>query len=384
MATPYDQQIKQLVDHIQALNQAVQERDRVILQWQQTTRAVQEERARFAKQVVEAVKAALGRLSERFTGVREENRRLRSYADHQRQLQEVVARDLQGQLRYALARIDELAGERLNWRAELSQARTAAQSFQQQAQEQSGVIANQQAAMSELRGQLESAQAAYDREEGLEAELRHRNVAIEELQTLLHQQDAAVAAKDRELRAQSESVESLRVRAAQELQAMQAQLQAKQVEIQEARAQAEALVRSELAARQAAQEASTKQQDDERVGELMELLANSEREVSRMYRELAEEQGRRKELEYRVEALSKELASTKRKHSKLVKESDAEKGQRVSDVVREMETMRARTAELEAALEAAAADKTAYMQALEGKGKLRALPKKPEEGTNPG
>lgn len=379
MSSPYDQQIKQLVDHIQALNQAVHERDRVILQWQQTSRAVQEERARFARQVVDAVKASLARLADRFAGVREENRRLRAYADHQRQLQEVVARDLQGQLRYALARIDELAGERLSWRAELAQARAAAQSFQQQAQEQSGVIGTQQAALSELRGQLEHAQAAFDREDALEAELRHRQLAIEELQTLLHQQDATVAAKERELRSQQDSLDGLRTRAAQELQAMQAQLSAKQSEVLEAKAQAEAMVRAELAARQAAAEASARQQDDERVGELMELLANSEREVSRMYRELAEEQARRKELEYRVEALTKELGSTKRKHAKLVKEADAEKGQRLVEVLRDLDAMRARTAELEAALEAAAADKTAYMQALEGKGKLRALPKKPQE-----
>ena len=59
MSSAYDQQIKKLIDHIQTLNQALHERNMQIVQWQQVARAVQDERARIARSLLDMLKQAL-------------------------------------------------------------------------------------------------------------------------------------------------------------------------------------------------------------------------------------------------------------------------------------------------------------------------------------
>lgn len=353
MSSAYDQQIKKLVDHIQTLNQALHERNMQIVQWQQIARAVQDERQRVARSLLDQVRQALAGFATRFQGLRDENTKLRGYIDHQRELHEVVARDLQGQLKYALSRIDELARERGEWRQEVNISRQAAVKYQQQVQEQKGVIGSQQAALTELKGQLEQAMRFAEQEERFKAEMGHLQNELQTLKTQLAASDQNLVVKDRELRRLNETFEAFKQRANEEVQALAAQLREAQ--------------------------AATTGVDD-RVEEMTALLANSEREVAKLFRELQEERGLRKELEIRLEASQKELKSARTKANKYEKEITAAKGQKLSDLQRELNTMRESNEKMAEMLRQAEEDKTLYMQAVEGqKPKLRPLPPPAEQ-----
>ena len=365
MSSAYDQQIKKLVDHIQSLNQALHERNLQIVQWQQIARAVQDERARIARALLDQVRTALATFATRFQGLRTENTKLRAYVDHQKQLHEVVARDLQGQLKYALSRIDELAQERGEWRSEVSVTSQAALKYQQQVQEQKGVISSQQAALTELKGQLEHAMRFAEQEERYKAERAHLEREMETVRTQLGSQDQALVVKDRELRRLNETFEAFKLRANEEVQALA-------VQVREAQQSLAAQVSD-------AQSASTGV--DDRVEEMTALLGNSEREVAKLFKDLQEERSLRKEAEIRLDAISKEAKAARTKANKLEKEMAAAKGQKLSDIQKELDRMVEINAQIQEKLEAAEADKTRYMQAVEGqKPKLRPLPPSIDKG----
>ncbi|HEY9721291.1 MAG TPA: hypothetical protein V6D47_04710 [Oscillatoriaceae cyanobacterium] len=354
MSSAYDQQIKKLVDHIQSLNQALHERNMQIMHWQQVARAVQDERARLARGLMDQVKTGLTGFSTKFQGLRAENKKLRAFIDHQKQLHETMARDAQGQLQYALARIDELAQERAEWRNEVQVSRAAAIKYQQQVQEQKGVIGSQQAALSELRAQLEVTQGYAEVEIELRGEIEHLREEVQRLQGQRSQLDSLVAGKEREARELREAFETFQARAAEELQAVEAEL-------------------TQFRAQQGGA--------DERVDELTKLLANSEREVAKLFAELGKERELRKEAEIRLDTFSKEVKSLKTKNTKLTKESEAAKGKQLSMLQKQVEELNRSNQELQEALTRALEDKTQYMQAVEGnKGKLRSVPPPAEQG----
>lgn len=356
MSSAYDQQIKKLIDHIQTLNQALHERNMQIVQWQQVARAVQDERARIARSLLDMLRQALASFATRFQGLRAENKKLRAYIEHQKQLHEVVARDLQGQLQYALTRIDELASERQGWRQEVHLGRAAAAKAQQDLAGERAKAESQQRAIADLKSQIETAMRFADLEEQYKAEMKHLEDQVHTLKTQLAGQDQAVAAKDRELARTLEGFEAFKLRANQEVQAMQAEL--------------------------ATARAASVNVDD-RVEEMTKLLANSEREVIKLQKELMEERGKRTAAEIELEAKAKELTATKRKATKLEKAEKQAKGEELTELRKRMEEEAARNAELQDQLKQLLADKTAYMQALEGqKPKLRPL-NPPAEGGQP-
>ena len=89
----------------------------------------------------------------------------------------------------------------------------------------------------------------------------------------------------------------------------------------------------------------------------------------------------RAKLEVQLEANAKELKTTRSKNTKLEKEISSAKGQKLSDIQAQLDRLSALNEELQAKLDAAEADKTHYMQAVEGqKGKLRPLPPPADEG----
>lgn len=354
MPSAYDQQIKQLVEHIQSLNQALHERNMQIVHWQQVARTLQDERARLARGLLDQVKAALATFSTRFAGLKSENTKLRSYADHQKLLHEQVARDLQGQLQYALTRIEELARERSDWRNELNSSRAAAIRYQQQVQEQKGVINAQQAALGELRAQLEAASGFEAQEAALHDEINRLQHEIRASEARLSSQEAMLAAKEREVASVQQAFDSYKLRANEEAAALEKEL---------------------------VQFRATAGNVDERVDEMTKLLANSEAEVAKLFKELQNERTRRQEIEIRYEASSKELTSNKRKVTRLEKERESAKGAKLSEVQKQLDEMQKSYAKLQAELLDALADKTKYMQALEGqKGKLRPLNPPNEQG----
>ncbi len=362
MSSAYDQQIKKLIDHIQTLNHALHERNMQIVQWQQVARAVQDERARIARSLLDMLRQALSSFATRFQSLRAENKKLRAYIDHQKQLHEVVARDLQGQLQYALTRIDELASERQGWRQEVHLGRAAAQKAQQDLAGERAKSESQQRAIGDLKGQIEAAMRFADLEEQYKAEMKHLEDQVHTLKSQLANQDQAVAVKDRELANALASFETFKLRANQEVQAMQAELQT-------------------------ARAASVNV--DDRVEEMTKLLANSEREVVKLQRVYDEERTGHNELKIRFEAATKELSATKRKATKLEKAEKLAKGEqlnealvRIDEAERRSAEAERRNAELQKELQQLLADKTAYMQALEGqKPKLRPLNPPAEGGT---
>jgi chromosome segregation ATPase len=357
MSSAYDQQIKQLVDHIQTLNQALHERNMQIVHWQEVARAVQDERARLARGLMDQVKTSLGAFSTRFQGLRAENKKLRAYIEHQKQLHESVARDLQGQLQYALARIDELARERSDWRGEVSVTRQAALKYQQQVAEQKGVITSQQAALTELRNQLAQAQGFAEVEERLRAESEHLEHELERVLNELHTQDALVAARDRELRSVQEAFEAFRVKANEEVAALNQEL---------------------------GQHRNQVVNNDERVDELTGLLANSEREVVNLHKSLGLEREKLRTAEVQLEAALKDNKALKRKVTMSEKAKESAKGQTISSFEKQLEIANNAIRDLREAnerLQKEMTDKTQYMQAIEGqKGKLRAVPPPAEQG----
>lgn len=352
MSGAYDQQIKQLADHIQALNAAVADRNMQIVQWQQIARAVQDERVRIARSLMDQVRTGLAGFQANFRGLKDENAKLRTYIDHQRQLHEVVARDLQGQLKYALSRIDELARERAEWRKEVDTTRQAAIAYQAEAQAQKGVIASQQAALSDLKVQLEQAMRFKEQEDRFMQEMAHLERELETAKTTLAATDQNLVVKDRELRRLTETHEAFKLKANEEVQAMAA-------ELREAKAATTGV--------------------DDRVEEMTSLLGNSEREVAKLYKELQEERTLRKEAEFRLETVSKENRTIKGKNTRLEKEVATAKGAKLSDLQKELEKMREINEQMSAQLKEMEADKTQYMQALEGKPKLRPLPPASEQ-----
>lgn len=355
MSSAYDQQIKKLIDHIQTLNHALHERNMQIVQWQQVARAVQDERARIARSLLETLRQALAGFATRFSGLRAENKKLRAYIDHQKQLHEVVARDLQGQLQYALTRIDELASERQNWRQEVHLSRAGAQKAQQDLASARAIAESQQRAIVELKGQIEAAMRFADLEEQYKAEMKHLEDQVHTLKTKLAGQDQAVAGKDRELARTLEAFEAFKLRANQEVQALQAEL-----------------VTSRAASVNV----------DDRVEEMTKLLANSEREVIRLQKELVEERTKRTEAEIQMDAMRKDLRKTKTSLTKLEKAEKLAKGEEISELRKRVDDEAERNAELQEQLKQLLADKTAYMQALEGqKPKLRPLNPPAEGGT---
>lgn len=350
MSSAYDQQIKKLVDHIQTLNQALHERNMQIAHWQQVARAVQDERTRLARGLMDQVKQSLGSFSARFQGLRAENKKLRAYIEHQKQLHESVARDLRGQLDYALARIEELARERSEWRAEVNVSRQAAMKYQQQVAEQKGVITSQQNALGDLRARLEAAESFMEVEERLKADLAHLQEELERSQTFIHAQDGTIAQRDRELRVVQETFDNFRAKANDEVAALNQELG------------------------QYRNQATTV---DERVEEMTGLLANSEREIVKMHKELTELREQQATMKIQLDAALKENRTLKRKNTILEKAKDDAKGQTMAEMKKQMDDLREANKKLQAEME----NKTHYMQAIEGqKGKLRKLPPPSEQG----
>lgn len=380
MSSAYDQQIKKLVEHIQTLNQALHERNMQIVHWQQVARATQDERARLARGLMDSVKTRLGQFSGTFQGLRAENKKLRAYVDSQQKLHEAVSRDLQSQLSYALTRIDELAKERAGWRHELQVQRQTAHHYQQQIAEQQQLLTNQQQALTDFRRQAEAAaafpaveaklrtdlQAATERLTALEAESRTLHATLAERGEALGRALAERDAVGAELTA---AYEARLKEAAAAAEAARAALESELRAVQEEAVRTETGLRAQLASSQAEATGT-----DERVAEMTSLLANSEREVAKLFRELHEERGLRKELEIRLEATAKELTNTKRKATRLEKERDTAKGTRITELQKELTAMREAYESLQEELARTVADKTDYMQALEGqKGRLRPL-----------
>lgn len=364
MSSAYDQQIKKLVDHIQTLNQALHERNMQIAHWQQVARAVQDERTRLARGLMDQVKQSLGSFSARFQGLRAENKKLRAYIEHQKQLHESVARDLRGQLDYALARIEELARERSEWRAEVNVSRQAAMKYQQQVAEQKGVITSQQNALGDLRARLEAAESFMEVEERLKADLAHLQEELERSQTFIHAQDGTIASRDRELRVVQETFDNFRAKANEEVAALNQELG------------------------QYRNQATTV---DERVEEMTGLLANSEREIVRVHKELMDLRDQlteaREQLatnKIQLDAAQKENRTLKRKNTTLEKAKEGAQGQTMAELRKQVEAQTVAMKKLEdanAKLQAEMENKTHYMQAIEGqKGKLRKLPPPSEQG----
>lgn len=388
MSSAYDQQIKTLVEHIQALNQALHERNMQIVHWQQVARATQDERARLARGLMDSVKTRLGQFSGTFQGLRTENKKLRAYVDTQQKLHDAVSRDLQSQLSYALTRIDELAKERASWRHELQVQRQTAHHYQQQIAEQQQVLGNQQHALADFRRQAEAAQAFPAIEAQLRAELASARAGLERLEaesrtlhaTLNERGTALARALSERDAVGADLTASYEARLKETSELAEATRRALEAELRDVQAEAGRAV-GELKAqldRSKAEATGT----DERVGEMTALLANSEREVAKLFKELHEERGLRKELEIRLEATAKELTNTKRKATRLEKERDVAKGSRITELQKELTSMRQAYENLQDELARAVADKTDYMQALEGqKGKLRPLKNPSAEGS---
>lgn len=362
MSSAYDQQIKKLVDHIQSLNQALHERNMQIVHWQQVARSLQDERTRLARGLLDQVKAALQTFSTRFQGLKSENKKLRTYIDHQKQLHENVARDLQGQLQYALARIEELAGERSEWRHEVNTTRAAAIKYQQQAQELKGVYNSQQNALLELRARLEEAQGFDEVRAQLELQIAHLQGELENTREKLTRQEQAVSAKERQLQEVQQAFDAFKIRANEEVAALEAEVRA---------------------AKEAAGSV------DDRAEDLTKLLANSEQEVAKLFKELSKERELRKEAEILKEAAQKELSSSKRKITKLEKDKESAQNKDMAKLLKQVEEFKtrhdeiqARYDELQLELTRALKDKTDYMKAVEGqKGKVRPLKDQAEGGS---
>jgi chromosome segregation ATPase len=364
MSSAYDQQIKKLVEHIQTLNQALHERNMQIAHWQQVARTVQDERTRLARGLMDQVRQSLALYAQRFAGLKAENKKLRSYVDHQRLLQESVERALQGQLRYALTRIDELAAERVEWRRELSVSRQALGQYQHQAQEQKGVIMSQQSALGDLRAQLEATAGLSEVSDRLHLEIGRLEGELAGWQEQVHTREQLLVERDQRLQEAKLALEQFTQGANDEQNAQEARYQALKAQLDQA-----------LSANVNAQTGS-----DERAEDLTMLLANSEREVAKLFRELSEERSKSQAFEIRLEATTKEASSNKRKLTKLEKERDSAKGERLTDLQKKFDAMQASYDELQSELTRALKDKTDYMQALEGqKGKLRAMPPSAEQ-----
>lgn len=364
MSSAYDQQIKKLIDHIQTLNQALHERNMQIVQWQQVARAVQDERARIARSLLDMLKQALAGFATKFQGLRAENLKLRAYIDHQKQLHEVVARDMQGQLQYALTRIDELASERAQWRGEVNEARVHASQLQGQAHQQGGVIGSQQKALAELKRQLEAAMRFADMEEEYKAEMNHLHEQVATLKTQLSGADQQVSGKERALEAALKDFDAFKLRANQEVQALQVQMSQEIAQLQ-----------AELS-----QNRATSANVDDRVDEMTSLLGNSEREVAKLFRELSEERTLHNESKIRLESAAKELRKVKTSLTKLEKAEKVGKFEQMTELAKRLEEMTRDYKELQDELAGALRDKTNYMQALEGqKPKIRPL-QPPAEG----
>jgi chromosome segregation ATPase len=349
MANVYDQQIKKLLVHIRALNQALQARNIQIRQWQQIATAVQTDRANLAKALMAQLRQVLRSVSERFGDLREENRKLRNYIDHQQRLHESVSRDLQGQLQYALSRINDMAQERSAWRQEVDTTRQGAFKQQQEGLEQKRVLVSQNQAIGELKQRLEQALKSVEREQVLTSEKQILQKNLLELKQILTQAEESAQLRLTEGKAIQTQFDAYKQKASDHIRTLEASIR---------------------------QTRESQVSTDERIEEMTMLLANSEREVARLHKELGDERNFRKEMEIRLEASNRELSSTRRKLTKLEKERDTAKGDRLSDLQKALDTMQKDYQQLQEELANALRDKTTYMQALEGKkkSKLRSLP----------
>jgi chromosome segregation ATPase len=185
--------------------------------------------------------------------------------------------------------------------------------------------------------------------------MAHLERELETAKSTLAATDQNLVVKDRELRRLQETHDAFRVKANEEVQAMAA-------ELREAKAATTGV--------------------DDRVEEMTSLLANSEREVAKLFKELQEERTLRKEAEFRLEAVSKENRTIKGKNTRLEKEVATAKGAKLSDLQKELEKALKHNEDMQARLEQMEADKTQYMQAVEGqKPKLRPLPPANEQNT---
>ena len=123
---------------------------------------------------------------------------------------------------------------------------------------------------------------------------------------------------------------------------------------------------------------------DDRVEEMMGLLANSEREIVKMHKELSEAREQLTSSNVQLEALKKENASLKRKNTKLEKAKEDAKGQTMEELRKQLDAQAKAMKDLQDAnqkLQQEMADKTPYMQAIEGqKGKLRAVKPPADQG----
>lgn len=121
MATKYEKQIEKLLAHVKNLHALVEERSQQLKYWQGYAGKLREERQRLAGVMIAAARAVLGQVAERYKALREENRKLKTYVEHQDQLHQKSVFQLKNQLQYALSRIDDLSMERKQWRVGMQQ-----------------------------------------------------------------------------------------------------------------------------------------------------------------------------------------------------------------------------------------------------------------------
>ncbi|HEY9898631.1 MAG TPA: hypothetical protein V6D00_05570 [Pantanalinema sp.] len=121
MATKYEKQIEKLLAHVKNLHALVEERSQQLKYWQGYAGKLREERQRLAGVMIAAARTVLGQVAERYKTLREENRKLKTYVEHQDQLHQKSTFQLKNQLQYALSRIDDLSMERKQWRVGMQQ-----------------------------------------------------------------------------------------------------------------------------------------------------------------------------------------------------------------------------------------------------------------------
>jgi chromosome segregation ATPase len=188
MATKFEKQIEKLLAHVKNLHQLVDERTQQLKYWQGYAGKLREERQRLATVMVTAARKVLTEVSQRYQALREENRKLKTYIEHQDQLHQKTLFQLKNQLQYALSRIDDLSLERKQWRIGMQQR-------QQQIWKGQEVLESTQTQLEQQIKGLEealSSERAKTKNLGERLETAERQIEIQQVQwqELLAQKDA--------------------------------------------------------------------------------------------------------------------------------------------------------------------------------------------------
>lgn len=169
MATKYEKQLEKLLAHVKSLHRLIEERSQQLKYWQGYAGKLREERQKLASVMISAARKVLSDVASRYQELREENRKLRTYIDHQNQLHQKSVFQLKTQLQYALSRIDDLSLERKQWRTGMQQRaqqvwkaqeqlETTQQQLGQQIAELEASLASERAQVKSLSERLETAE----------------------------------------------------------------------------------------------------------------------------------------------------------------------------------------------------------------------------------